>query len=104
LSRLTTLESSKLTNESTFLSERIAELANYLTDADKLKTLMKAEIMELAEKHGTNRRTTIIDVEHQKSQACEAERRDLLAVQEEKARDRYAWFPPRFPEILWLYS
>jgi DNA gyrase subunit A len=59
LSRLTALEADKIKQEHADLVERIAELREILGDEDKIYSVIKEELTEIADAHGDERRTEI---------------------------------------------
>src|SRR5205085_10349930 len=63
LSRLTALEADKIKQEHADLIERIKELREILGDEDKVYSLIKEELQEIADTYGDERRTEITHAE-----------------------------------------
>ncbi len=76
LSRLTALEADKIKKEHADLVERIGELREILGDEEKVNTLIKDELREIAEAYGDDRRTEITHAEG------EIDIEDLIADQQ----------------------
>ena len=70
LSRLTSLEQSKIKDEHAQLLTLIAELKAILADAQKILNIIKNELLELAKNYGDERRTQVI---HSEAEAIEDE-------------------------------
>ena len=70
LSRLTSLEQSKIKEEHAELLKLIAELKSILADAQKILNIIKNELLELAKNYGDERRTQVI---HSEAEAIEDE-------------------------------
>ena len=76
LSRLTALEADKIKQEHADLTERIKELREILGDEDKVYSLIKEELQEIADTYGDDRRTEITHAEG------EIDIEDLIADQQ----------------------
>jgi DNA gyrase subunit A len=76
LSRLTALEADKIKQEHADLTERIKELREILGDEQRVLTLIKDELNEIAEAYGDERRTEITHAEG------EIDIEDLIADQQ----------------------
>ncbi|HEX3977162.1 MAG TPA: DNA gyrase subunit A [Solirubrobacteraceae bacterium] len=76
LSRLTALEADKIKQEHADLTERIKELREILGDEQRVLTLIKDELAEIAEAYGDERRTEITHAEG------EIDIEDLIADQQ----------------------
>src|SRR6201995_619342 len=76
LSRLTALEADKIKQEHADLIERIKELREILGDEDKVYSLIKEELQEIADTYGDDRRTEITHAEG------EIDIEDLIADQQ----------------------
>jgi DNA gyrase subunit A len=76
LSRLTALEADKIKQEHADLIERIKELRDILGDEERVNTLIKDELKEIAEAYGDDRRTEITHAEG------EIDIEDLIADQQ----------------------
>src|SRR5689334_410859 len=76
LSRLTALEADKIKQEHADLTERIKELREILGDEDKVSSLIKEELQEIADTYGDDRRTEITHAEG------EIDIEDLIADQQ----------------------
>ncbi|MEO6859831.1 MAG: DNA gyrase subunit A [Solirubrobacteraceae bacterium] len=76
LSRLTALEADKIKQEHADLIERIKELREILGDEERVNTLIKDELKEIAEAYGDDRRTEITHAEG------EIDIEDLIADQQ----------------------
>src|SRR6478672_5342014 len=76
LSRLTALEADKIKQEHADLTERIKELREILGDEDKVYSLIKEELQEIADTYGDDRRTQITHSEG------EIDIEDLIADQQ----------------------
>ncbi|MBV9606136.1 MAG: DNA gyrase subunit A, partial [Solirubrobacterales bacterium] len=76
LSRLTALEADKIKQEHKDLVERIKELREILGDEDRVNSLIKEELTEIAETYGDDRRTEIVHAEG------EIDIEDLIADQQ----------------------
>jgi DNA gyrase subunit A len=76
LARLTALEADKVTQEHADTLERIKELREILGDEDKVKDLIKEELLEIRERYGDERRTQITHSED------EIDIEDLIADQQ----------------------
>jgi DNA gyrase subunit A len=67
LQRLTKLEIKQLQNEYKQLLSKIKEYSNILEDEQKIKQLIKSELIEIANKYGKERKTLIADKDNFKS-------------------------------------
>src|SRR5579859_4739805 len=76
LSRLTALESDKIKQEHADILERIKELREILGDEEKVNSLIKEELQEIADAYGDDRRTEITHAEG------EIDIEDLIADQQ----------------------
>ncbi len=76
LSRLTALEADKIKQEHSDLAERIKELREILGDEERVNTLIKDELQEIADAYGDDRRTEITHAEG------EIDIEDLIADQQ----------------------
>jgi DNA gyrase subunit A len=76
LSRLTALEADKIKQEHADLTERIKELREILGDEDRVYSLIKEELQEIADTYGDDRRTEITHAEG------EIDIEDLIADQQ----------------------
>jgi DNA gyrase subunit A len=76
LSRLTALEADKIKQEHADLVERIKELREILGDEDRVYSLIKEELQEIADTYGDDRRTEITHAEG------EIDIEDLIADQQ----------------------
>jgi DNA gyrase subunit A len=76
LSRLTALEADKITEEHADLVERIKELREILGDENRINSLIKDELNEIADAYGDERRTEITHAEG------EIDIEDLIADQQ----------------------
>src|SRR6201995_5579327 len=76
LSRLTALEADKIKQEHADLTERIKELREILGDEDKVYSIIKEEMQEIADTYGDDRRTEITHAEG------EIDIEDLIADQQ----------------------
>src|ERR1700755_3036741 len=76
LSRLTALEADKIKQEHADLTERIKELREILGDEDKVYSIIKEELQEIADTYGDDRRTEITHAEG------EIDIEDLIADQQ----------------------
>jgi DNA gyrase subunit A len=76
LSRLTALEADKIQQEHADLAERIKELREILGDEERVLTLIKDELTEIADAYGDERRTEITHAEG------EIDIEDLIADQQ----------------------
>ena len=76
LSRLTALEADKIKTEHADLMERIKELREILGDEQRVLTIVKEELQEVADAHGNERRTEITHAEG------EIDIEDLIADQQ----------------------
>ncbi|MEA2021976.1 MAG: DNA gyrase subunit A [Candidatus Caldatribacteriota bacterium] len=65
LQRLTSLETEKILKEYLELIRRIAYLEDILQNEKKLMLIIKAELLEMKEKHGDERRTEIVEGEEE---------------------------------------
>ncbi|HSB46886.1 MAG TPA: DNA gyrase subunit A [Candidatus Bilamarchaeum sp.] len=63
LSKLIALEREKIENEYQELVKRIAWLGEVLADVQKILTIIKAELAEIKDKYGDERRTEVVDGE-----------------------------------------
>lgn len=63
LQKLTGLEQEKIKEEYKEILELIAELESILADPEKVKKIIKDELLEVREQYGDGRKTTISDVE-----------------------------------------
>ncbi|MCX7917606.1 MAG: DNA gyrase subunit A [bacterium] len=61
LSRLTGLEREKILKEREELERRIKEYKEILTNSDKVKEIIKSELLEIKEKYGDERKTEIVE-------------------------------------------
>jgi DNA gyrase subunit A len=76
LSRLTALEADKIKQEHADLTERIAELREILGDEERVNSIIKDELREIADAYGDERRTEITHAEG------EIDMEDLIADQQ----------------------
>jgi DNA gyrase subunit A len=86
LRRLTALERDKIREEHSELQSRIAELEGILADPSKVRALIAAELKEIKEKYGDDRRTRVVPDEG------EFDIEDLIADEDlvvSVSRDRY---------------
>ena len=63
LGRLSGLERQKINDKIAQLEEKIAELESILSDREKLKGIIKTEMLEIKERFGDERRTDIVEAE-----------------------------------------
>ena len=101
LQRLTKLEIDSLNKEYQNLLNQIKEYSNILEDDNKIKQIIKEELIELAEKYGKERKTLIEDKDNFKSINLEKElpEEDLLII---STNDKYLYTskPQKFEKIL----
>ncbi len=92
LSRLTSLEQSKIKEEHAGLLKLIAELRGILADPQKILNIIKNEMLELAKNHGDNRRTQVI-----KTEATAIEEEHLIKPEDMVVTLTHAGYVKRLP-------
>jgi len=80
LQRLTNLERDKILAEHRETSELIARLKSILSDAREVDALIRAELLEMKEKYGDERRTTIVELEGEISYEDTVKREDMAVT------------------------
>ncbi|MBQ7153299.1 MAG: DNA gyrase subunit A [Clostridia bacterium] len=78
LGRLTGLERQKIEDELTRLHEMIVEFEGILADENKIKGIIKTEMLEIKEKYADARRTEIVQAEHELILADLIEKHDCV--------------------------
>jgi DNA gyrase subunit A len=91
LARLTGLERQKLIDEIRELKARIAELEEMVASRDKRMQTVRAELVELREKYGDDRRTEIVD------DTGEVMLEDLIATEDMVVTISHGGYIKRFP-------